>query len=183
TKAEMLQQYPDSYWAQQAAPDERLTSLSVLLLHEGQAIGQIQLRRPGGVPFSPEQVALVESFADQAEIAIENARLFEEKEQSYRVLDASNRELGEALEQQTAIAEVLGIISRAPLELARVLPALLMRAVTLVEADEGAISRTIVEDGGGWRGLRTRYLRGAATPETAEVAEVQDPPWNPVQQA
>src|SRR5262249_12672607 len=68
TSAEMRQQYPESPWVQRAAPDERRTALSVPLLREGEAIGQMQLRRPGGVPFSAEQVALVESFADQAVI-------------------------------------------------------------------------------------------------------------------
>src|SRR5262249_25938963 len=78
TFAELLQQYPESRGFQQAPSDERTTVLSVPLLREGEAIGRIQLRRPGGVPFSPEQVALVESFAHQAVIAIENTRLFEE---------------------------------------------------------------------------------------------------------
>src|SRR5262249_46806590 len=155
TNREILQQYPDSGWWQQAPPDELTTLLSVPLLQEGEAIGVINLRRAGGVPFSPEQVTLVESFADQAVIAIENTRLVEREQQS-------NRELGEALEQQTAIAEVLGIISRAPADLAAVLPVLTQRAVTLIGAETGYISRTVSERDGVVRAVLTTYTRDAA---------------------
>ena len=81
--------------------------LSVPLLREDESIGAIVLRRTEVHPFSDKQIALLQTFADQAVIAIGNVRLFEE-------VQATNRELSESLEQQTATSEVLSIISRRP---------------------------------------------------------------------
>src|SRR5712692_29678 len=82
------------------------TILSVPLMREGVAIGVIQLRRTEVQLFTERQVALLQTFARQAVIAIENVRLFKE-------LEARNHDLTEALDQQTATAEVLNAISRA----------------------------------------------------------------------
>jgi signal transduction histidine kinase len=98
------------------------------LLREGVAIGSIGLRRTDPRLFTDAQVALIETFADQAVIAIENARLFEAEQ-------ASKRELQESLHQQTATAEVLKVISRAAFDLKIVLDTLVTSAARLCNAD------------------------------------------------
>jgi GAF domain-containing protein/CheY-like chemotaxis protein len=111
--------------------------LAVPLLREDQAIGVFLLRRPNAQPFSDKQIALVESFADQAVIAMENARLFEE-------LQARNREQAEALEREQATAEVLRVISRSPESLDLALRAVAVTAARLCRAD---LTRVLLRDG------------------------------------
>src|SRR5262245_34469457 len=86
------------------------TTFSVPLLREDSAIGCFAIRRTEVRPFSPKQIELASMFADQAVIAIENARLFNE-------VQARTKELTESLEQQTATSEVLQVISSSPGEL------------------------------------------------------------------
>jgi GAF domain-containing protein len=110
------------------------TALATPLLREGISIGAIVIRRNEVRPFSHTQVALLQTFADQAVIAIENVRLFTE-------LEARNRDLSEALEQQTATAEILRIISTSPTELQPVLEVVVKSAARFCGADDAIILR------------------------------------------
>jgi GAF domain-containing protein len=81
--------------------------LAVPLLHDGKPVGALAISKPEPKPFSAQQIQLLNTFADQAVIAIENVRLFEAEQQR-------TRELSESLEQQTASVEVLKVISSSP---------------------------------------------------------------------
>ena len=108
------------------------TILSVPLLREGKAIGAIMLRRADVNPFTDTQITLLETFADQAVIAIENVRLFKE-------LEARNADLTEALERQTATSEILKVISSSPTNVQPVFDAIVTSAVQLCRARIGAV--------------------------------------------
>jgi GAF domain-containing protein len=105
-------------------------TLGVPLIREGSPIGIVLVMRRLPQPFNQKQIELVETFADQAVIAIENVRLFEE-------VQARTRELSESLEQQTATSEVLKVISSSPGELEPVFTSVLENAVRLCEANFG----------------------------------------------
>jgi GAF domain-containing protein len=108
------------------------TILGVPLLREGLPVGVLSLTRSVVKPFGEKQVELVETFADQAVIAIENVRLFEE-------VQARTAELDEALIQQTATADVLKVISRSTFDLNAVLQALIESAAQLCNAQTAGI--------------------------------------------
>jgi GAF domain-containing protein/nitrogen-specific signal transduction histidine kinase len=147
------------------------TMIGVPLLREGTPIGVIGLARRRIEPFSAQEIQLVSTFADQAGIAIENARLLTETR--------------EALEQQTATAEVLEVINSSPGDLAPVFDAMLEKALTLCDASFGQL---VTFDGSrfraaAWRGYAPDHGQGTtATPgmalydliEGAQVVHITD---------
>jgi GAF domain-containing protein len=131
-------EYPEG--SRHAKLDGHRTTLATPLLREGTPIGAILIRRMEVRPFSDRQIALLETFAHQAIIAIENARLL--------------NELRESLEQQTATSDVLKVISSSPGELEPVFNAMLANATSICEATfgnlflhEGTILRAVAVHG------------------------------------
>ena len=142
------------------------TALAVPMLREGSPIGTLLIWREFVQSFSERQVDLVKTFADQAVIAIENVRLFQE-------LQVRNRDLTEALDQQTATSKILEVIASSPTDLQPVMDAIAESAARLCGADDALIFRlegdslkrfanfgSLPGELGGGRGgsTRTRYL-------------------------
>jgi GAF domain-containing protein/CheY-like chemotaxis protein len=125
---------PEYRWAEDLRSREEMhrTILAVPMLRQGAIIGVIVIRRTRVRPFTDKQIELATTFADQAVIAIENVRLFDE-------VQARTRDLSEALEQQTATAEVLQVISGSSGELEPVFQAMLKNATKLCDASYGAM--------------------------------------------
>ena len=109
------------------------TTLGIPLMSEDKAIGCLLLRRTVVQPFTSQQIALLQTFADQAVIAIDNTRLFDE-------VQARTRDLSEALEQQTATSEVLRVISGSPSEIQPVFEIIGERAEKLCDAEISVVS-------------------------------------------
>jgi GAF domain-containing protein len=129
--------------------------LVVPLMRNGELVGIFSLGRPEPDRFTESQIKLTQTFADQAAIAIENARLFEE-------VQARTRDLSEALQQQTATAEVLKVISRSAFDLDAVLNSLTKSAIELCNATYGVIS--LYRDG-----VLKFMAQTGCTPEFAEL--------------
>ena len=136
------------------------TILAVPLVREGTAIGALIVTRKAVEPFSEKQVELVATFADQAVIAIENVRLFDE-------VQARTRELSEALERQTATSDVLAVISSSRGTLEPVFDAMLTNAIRICEAKFGNF---LLYENGGFRHV---MLHGA--PPAYSEAMQKDP--------
>ena len=128
--AQALREYPET-----TAPSFNVQStLAVPLLHEGVALGVIRISRTEVRPFTDKQAALLQTFADQAIIAIENVRLFTE-------LQTSNRDLTTALDTQTATSDILRVISRSQTDVQPVFQAIVDSAVHLLAAYSGTLTR------------------------------------------
>src|SRR6185436_5221795 len=126
---EMAREYPD------VRRDTGIrTTIGIPLLREGIAIGAFTAYRTESRPFSERETALLQTFANQAVIAIENVRLFQ-------ALDARNSELTEALEQQTATAEILRAISASPTDTQPVFDTIAQRAARVCDGTYSTVFR------------------------------------------
>ena len=144
---------PEYKWTEAQKAGGYRTLLGVPMLREGVPIGVIVIWRERVEAFTDKQIALVTTFADQAVIAIENVRLFEE-------IQEKNRELTESLEQQTATSQVLGVISSSPRDLQPVFETMLANAARLGSTDYGAIFRF---DGEVFRLATAQYVSSQMT--------------------
>ena len=140
--------------------------IGVPLLREGETIGVIALARNRVEPFTDRETELVATFANQVVIAIENVRLFEAEQQR-------TRELTEALEQQTATADVLSIISTSPGELKPVFDVMLKKAVRICDAKFGMVHR--------WDGEVLQLLAKYNLPSAFAEARNRSPDFRPGQ--
>ena len=123
---------PEYTWEESRRVIGQRTMLAVPLLREGEVIGAITMVRTEVKPYTDKQIDLVTTFADQAVIAIENVRLFQE-------LEGRNKDLTETLEQQTATSEILRVISGSPTDVQPVFDTIVRNARALCAADSAAV--------------------------------------------
>ena len=161
---EDVQADPEFTFIEGARLSETRTALGVPLMREGSPIGVLAVARSAVEPFTNGQIELLETFADQAVIAIENARLLGELRQ--RTTD-----LTEALEQQTATSEVLQVISSSPGDLHPVFATILENATRICEANFGNVYL--------WNGDAFHLVAANNTPRALEGALSQWTKKNP----
>ena len=119
----------------QLARSAGLRSLLVVPMHrEARTLGSIVVARREPEPFTDEQIALLQAFADQAVIAIENVRLFTELQEKNRALTQAHDQVSEALERQTATSEILSVISSSPTDVQPVFDTIVESAARLCDA-------------------------------------------------
>ena len=145
-------------------------TLAVPLLREATPIGALSLQRTEPRPYSPKQIELVETFAAQAVIAIENTRLLNE-------LHQRTDDLSESLEQQTATSEVLGVISSSPGELTPVFNSMLVNATRICGAKFGVLFLT---EGDGFRSVAMHGLPPAHAEERRREPVIYPDPDDPL---
>src|SRR5262245_18415134 len=117
------------------------TALAVPMLREGVPIGGIAVWRDEVRPFTDNQLALLQTFADQAVIAIENVRLFKELQEKNEALTTAHAQVSEALNQQTATSEILRVISQSQTDVQPVFDAIVQSAVDLCKGFFGIVTR------------------------------------------
>ena len=163
--------WTDPLYEQKAVAGVGRSMMGVPLMRRGEPIGVIGLSRSRVAPFTQREIDLVTTFADQAVIAIENARLFEAEQQR-------SRELAESLEQQTATSEVLRIISSSPADLEPVFSTMLENAVRICDAKFGVL---YLAEGSGFRAAAMHNAPHAY--QEARAGVVYPPPSSSLWQA
>ena len=121
-----------TYGSREVSPFRTL--ITVPMLRSGELLGAINIVRYEVLPFTDNQIALMETFADQAAIAIENVRLFTELQEKNRAVTKAHAQVSEALDQQTATAEILRVISSSPTDVQPVFDTIAERALRLCDA-------------------------------------------------
>jgi GAF domain-containing protein len=139
TNAQDSRENPDG--AERARALGYRAGLSVPMMRGDIAIGVINVLRVEATPFTDTQIQLLQTFADQAVIAIENVRLFTELQEKNRALTQAHAQVTEALEQQTATSEILRVISSSPTDIQPVLDAVASSAARLCDSLDGSIFR------------------------------------------
>ncbi len=123
---------------------ETRSQVTVPMLRAGEPIGAMTIGWAEPDAFDEQQITLLETFADQAVIAIENVRLFTELQEKNRALMAAHAQVSESLEQQTATSEILRVISSSPTDTQPVFDAIVTNAARLCDARD--VFLVVVED-------------------------------------